>query len=135
MMTIIDKELIDRLFGQAAANPRLRMNYDLRDSAEDGSQRMLNALLPGTQLPIHRHTKSSESVVVICGSMDEIFYDASGNETERIHLCPSQGIFGCQIPKGVWHCVKVFEPTLIIEAKDGRYGEDGSEQFKPESTG
>ncbi len=67
--------------------------------------------------------------------MDEVFYDGSGNEAERIHLCPSQGSFGCRIPKGVWHCVEVFEPTLIIEAKDGRYGEDSSEQFKPESAG
>ena len=130
----IDKELIERLFAEAAVNPRLRMNYDLRNSSEDGSQRMLNALIPGTQLPIHRHTKSSESVVVICGAMDEIFYDENGRETERIHLNPALGNYGCQIPKGVWHTVEVLEPTLIIEAKDGRYGEDGSEQFGVESS-
>ena len=126
----INKELIGRLLAEAAASPRLRMNYDLRNSAEDGSQRMFNALMPGTRLPIHRHTKSSESVVVICGAMDEIFYDESGNETERIHLGPTKGNFGCQIPMGVWHSVEVFEPTVIMEAKDGRYGEDGSENFE-----
>ncbi len=124
----IDKELIESLFAQAAVNSRLRQNCDLRTSPDDGSQRMLNALLPGTQMPIHRHTKSSESVVVIVGSMDEIFYDDNGTETERIHLCPALGNYGCQIPKGAWHSVEVFEPTVIMEAKDGRYGEDGSEQ-------
>lgn len=130
----INKELIERLFAEAATSPRLRMNYDLRDSEFDCSQRVLNALLPKTQVPIHRHNKTSETVVLICGSMDEIFYDENGKETERIHLSPVLGNYGCQIPKGVWHTVEVFEPTLIIEAKDGRYGEDGSEQYKPKSS-
>ena len=128
----INKDLIGRLFAEAAASPRLRMNYDLRDSSKDGSQRMLNALMPGTQLPIHRHKKASESVVVICGAMDEIIYDENGRETERVHLGPALENYGCQIPKGVWHSIEVFEPTVIIEAKDGRYGEDGSEQFRLE---
>ena len=125
----IDKELIERLFAEAAANPRFRVNCDLRNSAEDGSQRALNALQPGTKVPIHRHPNSSESVVLLCGAMDEVFYDDKGAETERIHLCPSEGCFGCQVPKGVWHSVEVFVPTVILEAKDGRYGEDGSENF------
>ena len=127
-MTTIDKSLISRLFEAAAANPRLRVNYDLRTSPEDGSQRMLNALLPGTRVPRHRHPYSSESVVVVCGVMDEILYDDSGAETERIHLGPALGNYGCQVPAGVWHSVEVFEPTLIFEAKDGRFGEDGSER-------
>lgn len=67
--------------------------------------------------------------MVLCGTMDEIFYDDSGKETERIHLDPVLENYGCQISKGVWHSIEVFEPTLIIEAKDGRYGEDGSEQM------
>ena len=124
----IDNELIKQLFDQAAVNPRLRMNFDLRTSPEDGSQRMLNALLPGTRVPRHRHPYSSESVVAIRGAMDEILYDDSGKETERIHLEPTLGNYGCQIPAGVWHSVEVFEPTLIFEAKDGRFGEDGSER-------
>ena len=126
---MIDCELLDSLLAQAAESSRLRVNYDLRNSSEDGSQRMLNALLPGTQVPIHRHPNSSESVVVLCGAMDEVLYDDGGAETERIRLCPAEGRFGCQVPKGVWHSVEVLEPTVILEVKDGRYGEDGSEQL------
>ena len=128
-MTIIDKILIDRLFTEAAVSPRLRVNYDLRDSSSDGSQRILNALLPGTQVPIHRHPNSSESVIVICGSVVEVYYDDNGQEIERISLCPAEGVCGCQVPEGTWHSVEVKEPSVIIEFKDGRYGEDGSEQF------
>ncbi len=126
----IDKNLIKQLLSLAAMNPRLRMNYDLRNSPEEGSQRMLNALLPGTQVPIHRHLNSSETVLVICGSITEVYYDDNGNETERIHLCPAHGCFGCQIPKGVWHSVEVSEPSVIIEMKAGQYGADGSEQLQ-----
>ena len=125
----IDDGLIKQLLTQAASNPRLRMNCDLRDSPDDGSQRMLNALMPGTQVPIHRHPSSSESVVVICGSVVEIYYDDNGQEIERIALNPALGSYGCQIPKGVWHSVEVSEPSVIIEIKEGRYGADGSEQM------
>ena len=69
----ITQALLDDLTAQAKASPRLRMNYDLRNSAEDGSQRMLNALEPGTPLPIHRHTKSSETVVCLRGRLQEVF--------------------------------------------------------------
>ena len=126
---IIDENLLKQLFDQAIVNSRLRVNYDLRNSEEDGSQRMLNALLPGTQVPIHRHPNSSESVIVICGSVVEVYYDDNGQETERIPLCPVHGSFGCQIPKNTWHSIEAYEPSVIIEVKDGRYGEDGSEQF------
>lgn len=125
----IDETLLKQLFNQAVVNPRLRMNCDLRDSPDDGSQRMLNALMPGTQVPIHRHPSSSESVVVICGSVVEIYYDDNGQEIERIALNPALGSYGCQIPKGVWHSVEVSEPSVIIEIKEGRYGADGSEQM------
>ena len=125
----IDEKFLKQLFDQAVVNPRLRVNYDLRNSAEDGSQRMLNALLPGTQVPIHRHPNSSESVIVICGSVVEVYYDDNGQETERIPLSPVHGSFGCQIPKGTWHSIEAYEPSVIIEVKDGRYGEDGSEQL------
>lgn len=96
----IDKNFINQLLAQAAVNPRLRMNYDLRNSPEEGSQRMLNALLPGTQVPIHRHPNSSESVFILCGSLTEVYYDDNGKEIKRIPLCPAHGCFGCQIPKG-----------------------------------
>ena len=123
------RDLINRLFEEAAANPRLRTNVDMRNSCADASQRMLNALLPGTKVDIHRHPMSSESVVCLSGCLDEVLYDGTGKETGRIRLCPAEGKYGCQIPAGAWHTVEVFEPSVIFEAKDGRYGEDGSERL------
>ena len=138
----INKEFLESLLSQAKDNPRLRQNYDLRTSEEDKSQRMLNALMPGTEVAIHRHPDSSESVVCLCGRMDVVVYDevvtyvqdgedkmrkVSYNEINRISLTPVEGKFGCSIPKGAWHTVEVFEPTVIFEAKNKAYGEDGSE--------
>ena len=128
-MIQIDKKLINELFDKAVVSERKRMNYDLRTSSNDGSQRMLNALLPGSIVPIHRHPKSNENVILLCGKLVEVIYDAEGNETERIHLDPSVGNFGCVVPAGSWHTVEVLEPSVIYEAKDGKYGEDGSETF------
>ena len=138
----INKEFLESLLSQVKDNPRLGQNYDLRTCEEDKSQRMLNALMPGTEVAIHRHPDSSESVVCLCGRMDVVVYDevvtyvqdgedkkrkVSYNETERISLAPVEGKFGCSIPKGAWHTVEVFEPSVIFEAKDRAYGEDGSE--------
>ena len=128
-MIQIDKKLINELFDKAVVSDRKRMNYDLRTSSNDGSQRMLNALLPGSIVPIHRHPHSNENVLLLCGKLVEVIYDAEGNETERIHLDPSVGKFGCVVPAGSWHTVEVLEPSVIYEAKDGKYGEDGSETF------
>ena len=133
----INQELLEKLFEEAKGNPRLRANLDLRTSAEDGSQRMLNALMPGTVVAIHRHPMSNENVILLKGRLDEILYEevtqADGKvtlrETERIHLCPAEGNYGCQVPKGVWHTVEVLEPSVIYEGKDGKYGEDGSEMY------
>ena len=125
----INKELIDNLFEQAKENPRLRQNLDLRTSSADTSQRMLNALLPGTVVPIHRHPQSTENVFLLCGKIVEVICDENGNEIERIHLDPSVGNYGCVVPQGAWHTVEVLEPSVIYEAKDGKYGEDGSETF------
>ena len=125
----INKVLLDNLFEQAKENPRLRQNLDLRTSSADTSQRMLNALLPGTVVPIHRHPMSTENVLLLCGKLVEVLYGADGNETERILLDPSVGCYGCVVPQGVWHSVEVLEPSVIYEAKDGKYGEDGSETF------
>ena len=126
-MIQIDKKLINDLFDKAVVSDRKRMNYDLRTSANDGSQRMLNALLPGSIVPIHRHPHSNENVLLLCGKLVEVIYDAEGNETGRIHLDPSVGNFGCVVPAGSWHTVEVLEPSVIYEAKDGKYGEDASE--------
>ena len=121
---------------------RLRQNHDLRTSAEDQSLRILCALLPGSEVAIHRHPNSSESVICLCGRMDEVIYEevvsylqdggdtvrkVSYQEIERIHLNPKNGVYACQVPKGAWHKVEVYEPSVIFEAKDGAYGEDGSE--------
>ena len=126
-MIKIDEKLINDLFDKAVVSDRKRMNYDLRTSSNDGSQRMLNALLPGSIVPIHRHPHSNENVLLLCGKLVEVIYDAEGNETERIHLDPTVGNFGCVVPAGSWHTVEVLEPSVIYEAKDGKYGEDGSE--------
>lgn len=125
----INKELLDSLFEQAKENPRLRQNLDLRTSSADTSQRMLNALLPGTVVPIHRHPQSTENVFLLCGKIVEVICDENGNEIERIHLDPFVGNYGCVVPQGAWHTVEVLEPSVIYEAKDGKYGEDGSETF------
>lgn len=141
----IEKDLLDSLFAQAKENPRLRQNFDLRTSSADTSQRMLNALLPGTVVPIHRHEETTETVICLCGKLDEVIYEevisyengmvefpqgmdgqdtsrkVSYREIQRIHLCPSQAQYGCQIPKGAWHTVEVIEPSVIFEAKDGAY--------------
>lgn len=125
----INKELLDNLFEQAKENPRLRQNLDLRTSSTDTSQRMLNALLPGTVVPVHRHPQSTENVFLLCGKIVEVICDENGNEIERIHLDPTVGNYGCVVPQGAWHTVEVLEPSVIYEAKDGKYGEDGSETF------
>ena len=128
-MIEIDKNLISDLFDQAAESPRLRQNFDLRTSSEEGCQRMLNALLPGTVVPVHRHPRSNESVLLVCGKIVEVVFDDEGNEAERCCLDTSVGNFGCVVPAGAWHTVEVLEPSVILEVKDGRYGEDGSEVF------
>ena len=125
----INKEFLGKLFEQAVENPRLRQSYDLRTSSDDNSQRMLIALLPGTAVPIHRHPNSNENVLLLCGKLVEVIYDENGKEKERIHLDPTIGNYGCVIPPGAWHTVEVLEPSVIYEAKDGKYGEDGSETF------
>lgn len=146
-MLHIDKSFLDNLFAQAKDNPRLRQSFDLRTSPSDTSQRMLNALLPGTVVPIHRHTDTAESVICLTGRLDEVIYEevvtyergtgaealAQGmdgqdvarrveyREVERFHLCPAEGQYACQVPQGAWHTVEVVEPSVIFEAKDGAY--------------
>lgn len=146
MIMIFDKDFLGKLFEQATMNPKLRQGFDLRTSSADTSQRMLNALLPGTVVPIHRHEDTTETVVCLCGKLYEVIYeevvtyekDASEalpmtidaqdvtrkveyREVQRIHLCPVEAKYGCQIPKGAWHTVEVIEPSVIFEAKDGAY--------------
>ena len=138
---LINDNLLSVLHGKAKENERKRMNFDLRTTSQDTSQRMLNALEPGTKVPIHRHLNSSETVICLEGSLDEIFYeelpnmDAGGPihdgetaadetcfvEVARFRLCPAEKKYGIQIPQGAWHTVEVHEPSVIFEAKDGAY--------------
>lgn len=117
---IIDLKLLDTLAEEAKANPRLRMNYDFRTTSDDELQRMLNALEAGTIMPIHRHQKTSETIILLKGKIDEIFYDEEGNETERLHLEPLSGNFGVNVSPGQWHNLICLESgSVLFESKNG----------------
>ena len=136
---LIENKLIKELHVKANASERLRMNYDLRTTSEDTSQRMLNALEVGTHVPIHRHSETSETVICIEGCLDWAFYEELSEEYQkendeflmedgscfkevaRFRVCPREGQYGIQVPKGAWHSVIVHEPSTILEAKDGAY--------------
>lgn len=128
---VIDKKMLDELTAQAKASPRLRMNYDLRNSAEDGSQRMLNAIEPGSPLPIHRHPKTSETVVCLRGRLVEEYYEELERRcTEAIELSPNGPVVAVNIPAGQWHTVRSLESgTVIMEVKDGAYEPIGAEDI------
>ncbi len=116
----IDKIILENLTEKAKSNPRLRQAMDLRNSPEDGSQRMLKALEPGTIMPIHRHKGSSETCVCVRGHFEEYFYDADGNLTDTIDMVPGGTVLN--IEKGQWHSLKCLESgTILLEAKDGVY--------------
>ena len=119
----ITQAILDDLTAKAKESPRLRMNLDLRDSAEDTSQRMLNAIEPGSPLPIHRHQNTSETVVCIRGRLVEEFYDDLERIcTERIELSPNGPVVALNIPAGQWHTVQALESgTVILEMKNGKY--------------
>lgn len=121
----INSQLIEDLLQQAKVSERLRVAYDLRTTPEDTSQRMLNALMPGTEVPIHQHEETSETNICIAGGLDVVFYDKGTDggfvESSRVALNPKAGAYGVQIPKGAWHTVEVFAPSCILEAKDGPY--------------
>ena len=131
MTKVFDPAFLDALLASAAESPRLRMNHDLRNSSADTSQRMLNALLPGTVVPVHRHEDTAETVVCLRGRLWEVIYEevqAVGTsdgpvfrEVSRHLLCPAEGCHGMQVPAGAWHTIEVLEPSIIFEAKDGAY--------------
>lgn len=119
----ITQRLLDDLTAQAKSSPRLRMNYDLRNSAEDTSQRMLNAIEPGSPIPIHRHQKTSETVVILRGHLREIFYDDLERRVDEVvELKAGGSVVALNIPAGQWHTIEVLESgTVIMEIKDGSY--------------
>ena len=125
---VVDDKILDALTTQAKASPRLRMNMDLRNGPKDGSQRMLNALEPGTVMPIHRHHNSSETVKCVRGHFEEYFYDENGNLTETINMVPGGVVLN--IEKGRWHSLKCLESgTVLFESKDGGYLPLGVEEI------
>ena len=117
---VITKEILDELTEQAKKNPRLRQSLDLRNSPDDLSQRMLNALEPGTVMPIHKHKSTSETCVCIRGHFEEYFYDSEGRLTDTIDMVPGGVVLN--IEAGQWHSLKCLESgTVLLEAKDGPY--------------
>lgn len=127
----ITQAILDGLTAQAKVSPRLRMNMDLRNSVDDQSQRMLNAIEPGSSLPIHRHRKSSETVVCLRGRLVEEFWDDLEMIcTESIELSPNGPIVALNIPIGQWHTARALESgTVILEMKDGPYEPTGAEDI------
>ncbi len=125
---IVDSNILDTLSEKAKVNPRLRQSFDLRNSAEDKSQRMLNAMEPGTIMPIHRHRNSSETMIVIRGSLKEYFYDEQGNVTGEWVCAPNSDCIGINIPAGQWHNLECLESgTVLFESKDGAWEPLGDE--------
>lgn len=119
---IITQTILDDLTRQAQKSPRLRMNLDLRNSVNDNSQRMLNALEPGTIMPIHRHLASSETVVLLRGKICWHFYDDAGNETESVVLDANGDVRCINVEKARWHSLECLESdSVLLECKDGRY--------------
>lgn len=119
---VIDKNILENLSGQAKASPRLRKNYDLRNIEEDQSQRMLNALEPGTIMPIHRHHASSETVVILRGKIKWVFYDNNGRETESVVLDANGEPRMLNVEKDRWHSLICLESgSILFESKDGPY--------------
>ena len=119
---LIDNILLDKLTAQAQASPRLRMNLDLRNSAKDSSQRMLNAIEPGSVVPIHRHQKTSETLVVLRGRVVEEYYSSEGVVVATYELAAGGPVCALNIPAGQWHTLRALDPgTVILEMKDGPY--------------
>jgi len=121
-MKIINTKLLDSVTKEAQQNPRLRMNFNIHKSLDSKSQRLLNALEPNTKLPIHRHQHTTETYIVLRGSVRVLFYNQDCEVTQSLMLNPSEGNYGVDIPIGQWHSLEVLESgTVIFEVKDGPY--------------
>lgn len=129
-MHLINKKLLDRVSQQANESERLRMNYNLHDSLDAPAQRLLNALQPGTLLPVHRHQDTAETYILLRGRLKIEYYNDNKEITETIVLDPSEENYGIHIPAGQWHTVEVLSPdTVIFEVKDGPYMPLGTEDI------
>lgn len=118
---IIDTKLLDGVTIKAEESSRLRMNFNLHNSLDAKAQRLINVLLPGTILPIHRHKHTAETYILLRGKIFVVFYNEIGGQMERYLLDPVMGNYGVQIPAGQWHSIEVVEPSAIFEVKDGPY--------------
>lgn len=121
-MITIDHLLLDRVSEQAKESPRLRMNYNFHQSLDEKCHRMLNAIEPGTVIPVHRHPDKDESFVVIRGKVRSTTYNDDGSILESVVLCQKDGLFGVDIPKGVWHKLESLESgSVVFECKEGPF--------------
>lgn len=120
-MQTIDETLLDQVAGQARKSPRLRMNHNFHYSTEDPVQRMLNAMEPGTVIPIHRHRETAESMILLRGRMKVTTYDDAGRVLESVVLDPREGRHGIHVESGAWHGVEVIESSVMFEVKEGSY--------------
>ena len=119
---VIDKILLDELTASAKENPRLRMNYNFHLSLEDKCHRMLNAVEPGSDIPIHRHPDKDESFVVLRGKVRSTTYKDDGSVIESVVLSQEDGLYGVDIPKGVWHKLESLESgSVVFECKEGPF--------------
>lgn len=123
-MKLIDESLLNSVSAQAKASPRLRMNHNFHQSLDDKCHRFLNAVEPGTEVPIHRHPTKDESFVILRGKVKVSTYDDAGNVIEDVILCPEEGKYGVDIPKNVWHKLESLAPdSCIFECKEGPFVE------------
>ena len=121
-MKVIDQILLEKVSADAKVSPRLRMNYNFHQSLEDKCLRFLNAVEPGTEVPIHKHPTKDESFVILRGRVRVSTYDDEGNVVESCVLCQEEGRYGVDIPKGVWHTIEAMEPdSVIFECKEGPF--------------
>lgn len=119
---IIDKELLDKVCEQAKVSPRLRMNYNFHQSLDEKCHRFLNAVEPGTEVPIHKHPTKDETFVILRGKVRMTTHRDDGSIIEDVVLCAEEGRYGVNIPKGVWHKLESIEPnSVIFECKEGPF--------------
>lgn len=118
---IIDDILLEEIAAQAECNARLRMNFNIHETLTSPCQRLINVLIPGTVIPIHRHRHTAETYILLRGRLFVVFYNSLGEPIERYFLNPLEGNYGINIPCGQWHTVEVIEPSAIFEVKEGPY--------------
>jgi len=122
-MKIIDDNLVDALAQQAKKSPRLRMNYNFHQSLQDKCHRFLNALEPGTQVPVHHHPTKDETFVILRGRVRVLTYNDQGEVVESCVLNHEDGLYGVDIPKNVWHSLECLESSVLLECKEGPFVE------------